>query len=127
MLDKTAEKVLKYLIIKSNHSIDTAIIVNNEFVDVINISADVFYAACEYLLETGYLKTFHTYYDSGACIILNYRGYSYFEYKKLENKLFYKNFALSKISDIIIAFITTIITAVNIETLISFFKELCNK
>lgn len=124
MLDKTSEKVLKYLIEKSNGLLNELIHIEDAEIEHLGMSTNIFYSACEHLHQNGYLADFATYIDVNAYFILNYKGFSYFEYKKYEKRLILKDLLLSKTLDIIVAFTTAIITAINANDIWEHIKSL---
>lgn len=113
MLDKTSEKVLKYIIANSeNKGTLLVLFFNSSDSDKLNMSFSLFCSTCEFLQKEGYIKEFQLYYEqTDGRLFLTFKGYSYFEYKKIENLEFYKQLALSKISDIIVSAIVALITA----------------
>jgi len=126
MLDKTSEKVLKFLVSESNNT-GNKITVEFDTIDAwhLNMSFALFCSTCKFLQDNGYVEEFTLYFEQeNGMLQLTFKGYTYFEYKRIEKIEFYKQLALSKISDILVSVITTITTIINWESIVEFFIKL---
>lgn len=112
-LDKTSEKVLKYLISHcENIKSKSLVTFTPEDAGNVNLPFSLFCGSCELLEKAGYITELAIYYEEdGGRLLLTFAGYSYFDYKRIEKQEFYKQLAISKISDIVVSAIVALITA----------------
>lgn len=122
-MDKTSEKVLKYLI-KSykNNEFDCATITEKDL-KKLNLSWCRFHDILTELKNNQMLKSIVSI-TNGEDVYLSQKAYSYFEIKRSNRRRFYLDLIISKISDIIVSFITALITAANWEKIVAFLSSL---
>ena len=109
MLDKQSEKFLKYII--ENHK-DNQISDFLKHYDKIDIHNDFIYDISKNLNDQGYITAITNIDNEILCVILHHKGYVYFEAKHSKNIEFWKNLAISKVSDIIVSFLIALLTTV---------------
>lgn len=129
MLDKQSEKVLKYIIDNTHYEANSEpqLIEGKDISNALNIPMHFLSEICENLGKDNYIKCLSNDFSEVIAIYLKQKGLFYFENRKTENRLFYKQIALSKVSDFIVSFITAALTASNWDNLVSFFTSLFDK
>ena len=90
MLNKTAEKVLKVIIKKSNGNLEDLISISQKDFNDKKITNNILNSMCQQLKDEGYVGSCYSGCDETDDIdlILKYEGYSYFDNKK--TKYFWK-------------------------------------
>lgn len=111
MLDKTSEKILRVIIKKCNGHPEQEVAISNK--DLFSkMSVELIYSICEDLKKKEYIKCLSNLYDDETEITfaLTYKGYSYFEYKKLQKIEYFKQLLTTSICSLIVSLATTILT-----------------
>lgn len=129
MLNKISENILQVLIKKCADNPDREVTLSeNDFVFP-KMRLNLLYSACSEMYKDDYIKTISILYPTSKNIevTLTYKGYCYFESKKAEKKEFLKRFLLSKISDVIVAFITSVLVNMNWNAIANFLRNLFMK
>lgn len=112
MQNKTSEKFLKYLIRKCESDIDCEIEIDEEdATSFTKLSYATIRGICQDLYSAGYLSTCTIDIFGKVYVVLSYKGFSYFETKRMENYLYLKELALSKVSDVVISVVVSLITS----------------
>ena len=112
MLDKTSEIILKCIISKCDGNPEVTVELTPEDFSTRKISYELLNSVCYDLCKSEYINPFaYGYIGSPLGITLTYKGYSYFEYKKIAKREYVKQLALSKLSDIVVSAIVALITA----------------
>ena len=92
MLNKSAEKVLKCIIKKSNGNLEELITISHKDFKNKKITNNILNSMCEQLKSEGYIRACYISCgeDDDIDLILKYEGYSYFDNKRTTNfwKLF---------------------------------------
>lgn len=116
MLDKTSEKILRVIIKKCGNDLMREIDISHHDFIFPKMSNSFLNIVCQFLFDNDYISTLaysNSDFDS-LKIVLKYKGYAYFQYKRISRINFVKNFLLSKICDIIVsaivAYVTVLIT-----------------
>lgn len=111
-LDKTSERVLKHIIKMSNNFPGIEVRISNKNFIMPKLSNMFLISVCRFLYDNGYLTDFRYSYSENddLMVMVSYKGYAYFEYKKIKRIQFIKQLLISKVSDIIVAAITAYIT-----------------
>ena len=109
LLDKQSEKFLKYII--KNHK-DNQITDFLEHYDKIGVSSDFICDISKNLTDQGYITAITNIDNEVIGVILHHNGYIYFDEKRSKNIEYWKNFAISKVSDIIVSFLIALLTSV---------------
>lgn len=112
MLDKISEKVLRAIIKKCNGDPTHEVKISSK--DIFpRISLELIYSICENLYENEYLKVLSRLYDdTKITLILTYKGYSYFDYKKLRRCEYFKQLLTTSVCSLIVSLATAILTTV---------------
>lgn len=126
MLDKQSEKVLKYAISQYNGNIGNDIVICSNDV---NLPYDTLNILCDNLYKNGYFNLCKLPYckDIPVTITLTYKSLTYFECKKMEKHKYFIQLLSSKISDIIVSFVTAAITYIAMPYIVEFVSSLFNK
>ena len=90
-MNKTAEKVLKCIIKKSNNKLDEPIVISHRDFNNKSITNNLLNSVCEQLYNEGYLGNCYISCDEDDDIdvILKYEGYAYFDNKRKTNFRFW--------------------------------------
>ena len=113
MLDKTSEKILKCLISKCNKNPEKSVVISENDFSFPSVSIELLNSVCYFLMKHEYIKSFsYGYFNSPLEITLTYKGYSYFEYKRIEKIEYVKKLSISSACSILISVITAIITTI---------------
>lgn len=111
MLDRVSELVLSRIIAKCKGNPECEVEIGEADFPFSKLSINLIYSVCKDLYLKGYLSKHYPLYEHEVSftVYLTYKGYSYFEYKKIDRKQYFKQFFLSKTSDILVSIIVTII------------------
>lgn len=117
MLDKVSERILKVAIEKCKGNPHNEVTLTEKDFLFPKIKLSVISSVCMFLYENGYFSTCTYYYegDTEVTVTMKYKGFSYFDYKDISNKEFWKSLATSKISDIIVSVVAAIVTTLIIS------------
>lgn len=129
MLDKTSEKVLKRIIELCGEEPENHVYISHEDFNDPEMTDKLITAVCYDLEENGYItgvKHITSEYDK-VYLRGKYKGYAYFKRKKINAREYNKQLALSKITDVIVAFITAVITYVLMPHISAFLASLFQK
>ena len=113
MLNKISEKVLCAIIKKCNQDPTQVISINNK--DLFpKMSIELIYSICEDLKKREYIQELSRLYDNDTeiTLTLTYKGYSYFEYKKLHKIEYLKQILTTSACSLTVSLATAILTTV---------------
>lgn len=108
MLDKLSEKFLRYVINNQNDS-NAIINIPTNHPDI-GISSNFITDICKELEDKGYIHVIPCT-DGVHSVILRKKGAAYFDNKRTLHKMFWKDLAISKASDIIVSAATTLLVS----------------
>lgn len=113
MLDKISEKVLCVIKKKCNGLPTQEIAICNK--DLFpKMSLALIYSICEDLNKREYIQGLSRFYDDDTeiTLTLTYKGYSYFEYKKLHKIEYFKQLLTTSVCSLVVSVATAILTTV---------------
>ena len=114
MLNKTSEKILRTSVHKCNKDPTKEVVISKKDFISSRFSLALIYSACEDLYKNGYLKELSSLYQDSKAIklTLSYKGFAYFDYKRIHKIEYFKQLFTTSICSLIISLATAILTTV---------------